>query len=71
MANEKFRSLVTKRCGTARRFASKVGLTESMVSRMICGNRKVYPWHIDNFSKVLGISADEVKEILGSSLVAS
>ena len=71
MANEKLRTAINKKCGNARRFASKVGLTESMVSRIICGSRKVYSWHINNFSQALDMDEEEVKELLGTSLAAS
>lgn len=53
--------LIIKKYGTVRRFAKKAGFTESMVCHILHGRRKLYPWGLDSFEKLLG---DEIKEVV-------
>jgi len=55
MNREELRALIIAKFKTARRFSGKVGLTESMVSYILSGKKKLSPWNADNFAKVLGI----------------
>ena len=50
------RNLIKERCGTARRFAEEVGLSESTVSKILNRKRRLYVWHVKKFAEVLGVS---------------
>lgn len=60
----RLRALIIQKCGNVRRFSAKVGLTESMLSKMLNGNRVIMPWHYENFANVLGITEDELREVI-------
>ena len=64
MTLEELRALIIAKCKTARRFASKVGLTESMVSYILSGKKKLYSWNADNFAKVLGIERSQLDRVV-------
>ena len=59
---DRLRVLIKQKCGTVRRFARKVDLTESAVSHMLHGRRKLYSWNVERFSKVLGVDLDDYLE---------
>ena len=55
--NDALRGLIKKRYRTVRRFSQKAGLTESMVSHMLHGRKKIREWNRDNFARLLDIPA--------------
>lgn len=60
----KLRALIIQKCGTVRRFAKKVGLGESMMSKILTGDRVIMAWHYEMFAEVLGITVDELKGVI-------
>ncbi len=60
----KLRAMIIQKCMTVRRFADKVGLSESMMSRMLNGSRIIMEWHYDRFAKELGITVEELKGVI-------
>lgn len=60
----RLRAMIVQKCGTVRRFAKKVGLSESMMSKILTGNRVIMEWHYENFAKALGITVDELKGVI-------
>ena len=62
---EKLRTKIRERYGTVRRFAGKVGYTESMLSKMLHGTRKIYPDSRDRFATLLEIPKDDYKVYFG------
>ena len=61
------KTLILKKYKTARRFASKVGLTESMVSYILSGKRKFYSWNADNFAKVLDVDRNLLDRLVSDT----
>lgn len=61
----RLRAVITERCGTVNRFARKVGLSESMMSHILHGRRKVYPWNEELFAVALGMDTRQLDTYLG------
>ena len=57
--------LIKSEYPTVRKFAAEVGLTESMVSYILSGKRRLMEWHEDNFCRALKINKDELHDALG------
>lgn len=57
--NGMLRKRIKEKYKTVRRFSQKAGFSESAVSKMLNGTRKVYPWSWDVFVKVLEIPQTE------------
>lgn len=60
----KLRALIIQKCGTVRKFAKKVGLCESMMSKILSGDRVIMAWHYEMFAEVLGITVEELKGVI-------
>lgn len=60
----KLRALIIQKCGTVRKFAKKVGLCESMMSKILNGDRVIMAWHYEMFAEVLGITVEELKGVI-------
>jgi len=56
---------IRQECRTVRQFAEKVGLTESAVSRILNGNRRMMAYHYSNFARALNMDEDEFKQKIG------
>ena len=61
---KKLKELIKSKGMNARVFAEKVGLTESMVSYILSGKKRLMEWHKDNFARALGISKEELEKNL-------
>lgn len=50
---------------TVRQFADVVGLTESAVSRILNGNRRMMAYHYSNFARALKMDEEDFKQKIG------
>ena len=57
------KSLIKDKCMTARRFAKKVGLTESSVSKILSGDIPVTP-HLDMFAYILDVDRGVIEKLI-------
>lgn len=60
----RLRALIIQKCGTIREFSKQVGLSETMMSKILTGNRNIMAWHYETFANVLGVSVDELKGVI-------
>lgn len=58
--NTKLRKIILNKFGTVRKFASEVGLTESMVSHILHQRKKLYSWNAKLFANKLDIPEHDV-----------
>ena len=64
MTSDEVRKLAKERYGTVRRFAKKIGYTESMLSHVLHGRRKIGTNNATIFATALGVDISEVKEYI-------
>ena len=64
MTLDELRSVILEKYKTVRHFAGKVGLTESMMSYILSGKKKLHSWNADNFAKVLSIDRSSLERLV-------
>ena len=57
------KSLIEDKYGTVRNFSKKAGFTDSMVCHILHSRRKIYPWSLDVFARLLGLSKNEFEQL--------
>lgn len=60
----KLRTLILEKFGSIRKFAPAVGMTESMVSHILNGRKKLFADNAKNFATVLGVFEETIYDYL-------
>lgn len=57
--------MIKERCRNMRHFSEKAKITESMMSHILHGRRKIYPWTEERFMELLDITQEHFRELIG------
>lgn len=57
--------IIKQKYRNMRNFAKKVEITESMMSHILHGRRKVYPWTEAKITELLDITQENFREMIG------
>ena len=58
-------SLIKKKYRNVRDFSKKIGVTESLMSHVLHGRRKVYPWVEATITEQLDITTEQFRTMIG------